>query len=163
MFFFDGIRFEGSSRVLLFKAYFICGNILWKRSLGEKTKQKRRTRNYQWTESRWCVTVPSIGEVGRSPWKLDEEMQTHPSAAKQHFLKHRSSSWTKRGSILRTLLLTVRDLDSSRLFFVLIHLFFYALEQHALPPPPEQYFTLVSQSAAEKSLLLYKDLPIYLE
>lgn len=78
------------------------------------------------------------------------------SAAKQRFLKHCSSLWTKRIKHSQDI-----AFDSSQSpLFVLIHLFFYALEQHALPLSPEQYFTLVS---AAESLLLYKDLPIYLE
>lgn len=90
-------------------------------------------------------------------WKLEQEMQTHsaqPSSVSLNIVAHCGPNGL---SILRTSLLTVHNLH-----FCTHHLFFYALEQHALPLSPEQYFTRVSRSAAE-SLLLYKDLPIYLE
>lgn len=80
------------------------------------------------------------------------------SAAKQRFLKHCSSLWTKRIKHSQDIAF---DSSQSPLLYSFI-CFFYALEQHALPLSPEQYFTRVSRSAA-KSLLLYKDLPIYLE
>lgn len=80
------------------------------------------------------------------------------SAAKQRFLNIVAHCGLNGLSILRTLLLTVHNLN----FLYSFTCFFYALEQHALPVSPQQYFTLVSWSMA-KSLLLYKDLPIYLE
>lgn len=77
------------------------------------------------------------------------------SAAKQHFLKHCSSSWTKRGSILRTLLLTApRSRFSISFFFFFVLTCF--LSKHALPLSPEQYFTLVSRSAAKELLVVQR-------
>lgn len=120
-----------------------------KRSLQEN--EERKTISGQtavMTKSRWCVTIPSIGEVEKQLRKLKEEMQTHPAQPNsislnivaQCGLNEEAFSGHRFGQF------AILVLD----FLYSFTCFFYALKQHALPLSPKQYFILVSRSAAKK-------------
>lgn len=165
--FWMGRTLEGASQVLLFfklqklTSCSVCGNILWKqnkRSLQEneecKNYQQRTDRSGEEKQmmrhwERWGKKKKKKDSCGNSRRKC-KHIQSSQTAFPLNIVAH---CGLKRGSILRTLLLTVPPLSVLDFFSFVLTCF---LSKHALPLSREQYFTLVSRSAAKKLVVVQR-------